>query len=839
MKLLNQLTIKHLLMNKKRTIVTIIGITLSTALMVGIGLLVSTFLQFMIQEEIQTSGSYHAYFDYLNYEQTEQIKRYIDVNNSYSYGVVGYANISSTNSYKPYLYIASATDEYFLHEDLLEGRYPINDSEIVIPSHLKSNGEVDLKVGDTITLEIGPRVSQGEEIYDNSISLIEVYDDNGEGQVDEVIVPKYSKTYTVVGIIDRSKAEEYSAPGYTVFTTKSPDIVYYRTYAEYENPKKSYQITEEICGKLDDHATCNVHDGLMYYYGVSRYSNINKTISSLLTIVLTLLSVGSIIVIYNSFAISTMERKKSFGLYSSLGATPKQIKYTVFFEAFLVGLIGIVLGVLGAFLGIYILVQVLNSLLAVSLGGNLVFTVNPYYLLLPILFMILVVYISAFIPAKRSGKVTAIEMIRENDEIKIPRKNVKTPRWVRKIFGMEGEIALKNMKRNKRKYRVTLLSLFISIVLFISFSTYLQYGLSITDLSTLPNYDIFVSSREKEPIEQIQANSLIDKAYSYRLSAVYYEMLDESYYQKDYFAYLNSYVYEDNMITMSAIILEDQDFKEIVEALHVSSDQVLFLNDLSYVNYQEDQRMSYHTKMFEKDLDSLNLCSRNVCQDIPITFVPEHSIFKNLPYDQFGANLFMSESLALESGLFKNLDEDSNYYLAILSDQYETLYQEIHEEYKNDSSVTYEAPMIYYEQEKNSILALKILMYGFITLVVLTGVTSVFNTIYTSIHLRRKEFAMLRSVGLAPKGFQKMIFFESLFFGLKSLLYALPVSFVFIFLISRSMGYSFQFGEVLIPWKAIFIAIVGVFIVVILTMNYSTRKIKKENILNSLRDENI
>ncbi len=839
MKLLNQLTIKHLLMNKKRTIVTIIGITLSTALMVGIGLLVSTFLQFMIQEEIQTSGSYHAYFDYLNYEQTEQIKRYIDVNNSYSYGVVGYANISSTNSYKPYLYIVSATDEYFLHEDLLEGRYPINDSEIVIPSHLKSNGEVDLKVGDTITLEIGPRVSQGEEIYDNSISLIEVYDDNGEGQVDEVIVPKYSKTYTVVGIIDRSKAEEYSAPGYTVFTTKSPDIVYYRTYAEYENPKKSYQITEEICGKLDDHATCNVHDGLMYYYGVSRYSNINKTISSLLTIVLTLLSVGSIIVIYNSFAISTMERKKSFGLYSSLGATPKQIKYTVFFEAFLVGLIGIVLGVLGAFLGIYILVHVLNSLLAVSLGGNLVFTVNPYYLLLPILFMILVVYISAFIPAKRSGKVTAIEMIRENDEIKIPRKNVKTPKWVRKIFGMEGEIALKNMKRNKRKYRVTLLSLFISIVLFISFSTYLQYGLSITDLSTLPNYDIFVSSREKEPIEQIQANSLIDKAYSYRLSAVYYEMLDESYYQKDYFAYLNSYVYEDNMITMSAIILEDQDFKEIVEALHVSSDQVLFLNDLSYVNYQEDQRMSYHTKMFEKDLDSLNLCSRNVCQDIPITFVPEHSIFKNLPYDQFSANLFMSESLALESGLFKNLDEDSNYYLAILSDQYETLYQEIHEEYKNDSSVTYEAPMIYYEQEKNSILALKILMYGFITLVVLTGVTSVFNTIYTSIHLRRKEFAMLRSVGLSPKGFQKMIFFESLFFGLKSLLYALPVSFVFIFLISRSMGYSFQFGEVLIPWKAIFIAIVGVFIVVILTMNYSTRKIKKENILNSLRDENI
>ena len=134
---------------------------------------------------------------------------------------------------------------------------------------------------------------------------------------------------------------------------------------------------------------------------------------------------------------------------------------------------------------------------------------------------------------------------------------------------------------------------------------------------------------------------------------------------------------------------------------------------------------------------------------------------------------------------------------------------------------------------------MKILMYGFITLVTLIGVTSVFNTIYTSIHLRRKEFAMLRSVGLSPKGFQKMIFFESLFFGLKSLLYALPVSFIFIFLISRSMGYSFQFGGILIPWGAIFVAIVGVFLLILITMMYSTRKIKKENILTSLQDENI
>ena len=205
-----------------------------------------------------------------------------------------------------------------------------------------------------------------------------------------------TKTYTVVGIIDRSNSEDYSGPGYMAFTTKSNDIVSYRTYVEYKSVRKTYETTSTICEYLEN-ASCQEHDSLLYYYGISRYDNVNKTITSLLAIVLSLLSVGSIIVIYNSFAISTMERKKSFGLYSSLGETPKQIKYTVFFEAFVVGLIGIILGVLGAFLGIYVVVQVLNYLIADSWGLKLIFTVNPYYIIIPILFMILVVFISAFI----------------------------------------------------------------------------------------------------------------------------------------------------------------------------------------------------------------------------------------------------------------------------------------------------------------------------------------------------------------------------------------------------------------------------------------------------------
>ena len=840
-------------MNKKRTIVTIIGITLSTALMVGIGLLVSTFLRAMIDDVVENSGSYHAYFDGVTQKEVEQIKRHIDVSDAYSYGVVGFANICSTNTYKPYVYIVSADDAYFSHENLLEGRYPTNDHEIVIPNHLLTNGEVELSVGDEITLEVGPRVSEGEEIYSNDISLIEVYDENDEGVINESLTPRFTKTYQIVGVINRSNIESYSAPGYMVFTTKSEDIKTYRSFVEYKNIKRTYETTSNICGNLNESVSCNVHDQLLYYYGVSKYSNVNRTITSLLAIVLTLLSIGSIIVIYNSFAISTMERKKSFGLYSSLGATPKQIKYTVFFEAFLVGAIGIFLGVFGAFLGIYILVQVLNYLIADSWGMTLVFTVNSNYLFIPILFMILVVYFSAFIPAKRSSKVTAIEMIRENDEIKIPRKKVKTPKWVRKIFGMEGEIALKNMKRNKRKYRITLVSLFISIVLFISFSTYLKYGLSVVELNELPDYDILLTSKNSELLKELQTNSLIDTSHLFYINTLFYPKLQESMYQKDYYRYMNSrYGEEYENIPVTAIILEDEEYQKLTEIYHVSSDTILFLNEISYTDYQEEQRLEYHTPIFTQNFTAFTFCTNDqkLCKEIPMYLVNEKEksdVFDEYVYDDISQTVFLSHSIASKSNLFVETEEDNStttftdqlQYLTIQSDEYENLFQELEEKYKNISDISISSATINYQNEQNSTLAIKILLYGFITLVTLIGVTSVFNTIYTSIHLRRKEFAMLRSVGLSPKGFRKMIFFESLFFGLKSLLYALPVSFIFIFLISRSMGYSFQFGGLLIPWGSIFIAIIGVFLLILITMMYSTRKIKTENILTSLQDENI
>ena len=170
-------------------------------------------------------------------------------------------------------------------------------------------------------------------------------------------------------------------------------------------------------------------------------------------------------------------------------------------------------------------------------------------------------------------------------------------------------------------------------------------------------------------------------------------------------------------------------------------------------------------------------------------------------------------------------------------------YNEINKDLENkktifSSTAHFSSPKLEMANTKNLVLTIKILFYGFIALVTLIGVTSVINTINTNINLRRKEFAMLRSIGLSPKGFNKLLFFESLFFGLKSLIYGIPVSLGINILISSSIGNIMDVG-LIINYKSLLISIIAVFLIVLLSMNYASKKIKKENILEALREENI
>lgn len=850
MSVLNRLTIKNLRLNKKRTIVTIIGIILSTALMVGIGLLFSSFQDLMIRDTIGYSGKYEAKYNDVDLIKLNDIK---NKNFTYFYEKpIGFSKIESSNEYKPYMYITSVNKEYFNELKLVDGSFPKNENDVVISNHVITNGGLNYKVGDIVTFTYGSRNIDGDITLANS----ELVDG-------EFLTNEGTYTYKIVGIVERSNFESYSASGYTAFTVDvNSDKGNVNLYVMFNKNKKIIKQSEELAKELNYNGDINYNSTLLALYGESTYGNVMSSMGGMMIIMLSLVSIGCIIVIYNSFAISVMERKKEFGLLSSIGATKKQLAHTVFFEAVVVGVIGIIFGILGAYIGIGCVVLVINNLISDMLDYKLYLVTNPLFIIIPVIFMIVVIGVSAFIPSRKASKVSPIEAIRQNDDIKINKKKIKTSKFVNKLFGIEGEIALKNIKRNKKKYRVTIVSLFISIVLFISFSSYMNYTLNTASsvMGEVP-YDYQISyfgddpNNDKEALDKINEivkSSDVKEYVSYSVGNL--SIIGDYTYSDEYLDFYKS-AYGENGIkalnnlkyqSIYILVLDDNSYNKYKKLIGLDKDSVILLNRFKGVSYGNNKRVNYDIPVInsgninikicnfdddDEDVDTTKYCNKNI----------DNIFVINKSFDLIEEFSYMDDfKLIVNKKLYDSISDSSTHYTQfnIISDNTNNI-DKLTKDLDKYSNVNYTNIKEAMKQANNLILVVKILMYGLISLVTLIGVTSVFNTISTSMALRKREFAVLRSIGLTNRGFNKILFFESLFFGMKSLIFAIPVSIGITVLIHYALADMVSISTIIIPWKYIIISIVSVFVIVLLTMMYSTSKIKKHNIIEQIREENI
>lgn len=849
MSILNRLTIKNLRLNKKRTIVTIIGIILSTALMVGIGLLFSSFQDLMIRDTIGYNGKYEANYSDVDLDKLNNIK---DKDFTYFYEKpIGFSKIESSNEYKPYMYITSVNKEYFNELKLVDGSFPKNENEVVISNHVITNGGLNYKVGDIVTFKYGKRNIEGNDTLANS----ELVDG-------EFLTNEGTHTYKIVGIVERSNFESYSASGYTAFTVDvNSDKGNVNLYVMFNKNKKIIKQSEELAKELNYNGDINYNSTLLALYGESTYGNVMSSMGGMMIIMLSLVSIGCIIVIYNSFAISVMERKKEFGLLSSIGTTKRQLSHTVFFEALVVGVIGIIFGILGAYIGIGCVVLVINNLISDMLEYKLHLVTNPLFIIIPVIFMIIVIGVSAFIPSRKASKVSPIEAIRQNDDIKINKKKIKTSKFVNKLFGIEGEIALKNIKRNKKKYRVTIVSLFISIVLFISFSSYMNYTLNTASsvMGEVP-YDYQISyfgddpNNDKEALDKINEivkSSDVKEYVSYSVSNL--SIIGNYTYSDEYLDFYKS-AYGENGIKalnnlkyqyISIYILDDNSYNKYKKLIGIDNDSVILLNKFKGVSYGNNKRVNYNIPVINNGNINIKICNFDNDEDVDTTKYCNNNIdnifVTNKSFDLIEEFSYMDDfKLIVNKKLYDSISDSSTHYTQfnIISDNTNNI-DKLTKELDKYSNVNYTNIKEAMKQANNLILVVKILMYGFISLVTLIGVTSVFNTISTSMALRKREFAVLRSIGLTNRGFNKILFFESLFFGMKSLIFAIPVSIGITVLIHYALADMVSISTIIIPWKYIIISIVSVFVIVLLTMMYSTSKIKKHNIIEQIREENI
>ncbi|MEK5444112.1 FtsX-like permease family protein [Fredinandcohnia sp. FSL W7-1320] len=862
MNIINKLTIRHLKENKRRTLVTIIGVIISVAMITAVATLGVSFLNLMIRDNIADNGEWHVKYNDVNVEQIKAIEKDSQTKKLVLSNDLGYAKLEgSKNKSKPYLFIKEYNTAGFQQFpiELAEGRLPLKNDEIVISEAIADNAKVEYNIGDKLSVEIGKRLVAGEEEpLGQNYSLQS--DENG---VTEKLKIESSETFTIVGTIKRPTWEPSWSPGYTVVKYVDKNALGKNRTADavvvLEKVKGSLYQHSETIAKENGINSVSYNKELLRFYGVTDNDSLRLTLFSVAGIVMAVIIIGSVALIYNAFAISVSERSRHLGMLSSVGATKKQKRNSVFFEGAVIGAVSIPIGILSGLAGIGVTFSFINTYLegALNVAEKLNVIITPASLLVACVISIVTIFISTYIPAMRASKVSAIDAIRQTQDIKLSRKTVKTSKLVRKLFGIEAEIGLKNLKRNKKRYQATVFSLVISIVLFLTVSYFTEDLKKSLELSVDNiNYDIQVINDQmgKEDLlpftklDYVTNSSIIQTIYLTTLTEkdqLPNELLksiekDPSILQDGKFSYyvrlhgldhdsFNTYAAKvgtdsgefENTNELNAIIIDNINYQDYetgkfidTKSIHINVGDTLALNLMNYETEEQQFLANIKAQALTDQLpmgtttSSLGGLDIIVSEDILTKVVEGNEKAKS----EIQTELYMNSSdpMATQDELDKITDSGTHVY---------NVYQRR-------------------QEQEQMIIMMSIFTYGFIALISLISIANIFNTISTSISLRKREFAMLRSVGMTPKGFNKMINYESVFYGVKALLYGLPISFVIMFLIYWSLRNTFEYGFNL-PWMSILFVVIIIFIIVGAAMLYSIQKVKKENIIDGLKQESI
>ena len=938
MNIFKQFTKRSLKENKTRTLVTIIGIILSVAMFTATIEAFVTVQDYLINYAEMYNGKYHVGFYDVEYDdisiisEDERVEKYTFVQE------VGYAEIGSSNEYKPYLYIAGIPSDFtdIMPIHLTEGRLPQNSNEIVVSDHLYTNGSVQLKLGQEITLEVGQRqwselVNISDEEYkkldgDSWAKLTQEYPllkNEGE-EAREQIANTTKKTYTVVGFCvrpEQTTIEPISAPGYTAYTiNEKGNTRLSSVYTVISEPSDYSKFNLDMARKLEVNSCIN-YDLLMYSFN-SFDSAFPFLVIGLLSLLIGLIVFGSVSLIYNSFSISVSERTKQFGILKSIGATKKQIRKSVLYEASVLCSIGIPIGLISGCLGIAITFYFLSDSIATFLAEltdlKMRFVFSPVAIIAASVIGFVTVIISAYIPAKKAIKINPIESVRQSNEIKVNRRSVKVSPLTEKLFGFEATLSSKNFKRNKKKYRATVFSLFVSVVLFISASSLSTYFTDIVAAESQDmNYDVAVNifNYDDDYNPLYETDEFRNKLYNglksvkgideftltEKMTTEY--NLDKKYISEEYLDMMSKEVerYSDEVENQyygmfKYIFIDDDAFRRLLKEEGLSEkgyfdkeNPKALVYDMGTYIYQNDNKEKVYIVPFlntddiSSSIEITNILPRftendvdyhyigettvkdgvtyyvyDICRDEGEEFdestkryLPEEKAVQNIkisigavidekPYfADHNTNLIYPESV--REGIM--LDEYSQTHAFILCEDHSKVASDVSRLIKDIGGDRNHISVVDYAAEIESIRALvtiaKVMAYGFIILISAIAAANVFNTISTNISLRRREFATLKSVGLTSKGMRKMMTFESILYGVKSLMFSLPVSLgttYLVYLVAADSGYEMPFY---IPWDKFIIAIASVFIIVVLSMIYSIKKVNKENTVETLRNENI
>ena len=743
---------------------------------------------------------------------------------------------------------------------LKKGSYPKNESEIVVTQNLLNKW--NKKIGDKITLNLGKLI----------------YDDMG---MISKLKNSQKTTFKIVGTLDKApyNSKLFAIAGFDINTvnknekfdvsicTKNPKDIYKTAISigkniglvQKDDPQdESYNYDEQANLYFKD---IEYNEGLLRLLGASSYSNINITLLLIVGLVASLVIIATIATIYNSFSIAISERKKQFAILNSIGATKSQIMKFVFLEGFLVSIVGIPIGLLSGTVAIDIVFKVIKTFFKTSMFGELDLRVvfSPIVLILSTLVILLTIFISALIPAINAAKISPLEAIKNSSNLKVGK--IKSSKLVKKIFKTEGELAYKNLRRNKGKFRITLFSLVISIVIFISFNGFvdmfveanqINYG-SITNDLTLYENNLLTKEEVQKTIDELKKiNGLkdvaIDKGYNLNVHVDEKNInkdLRESLKQSGYvdmdnsnYNFINSRLYIPGYFSISNIKLSEGKFDRKTAKAE---------NGVILVRYSYQESLAKKGKVVLSNYkvgDTLNCTITSYDSDenekqkevkLKILAITDEILTGNNQYPETSFGVVAYDDLIPSLGITDDKSSSNLYYVA--TNQEKSTRDEVKKvaEENNLSVIDSIDEAQKLEQTMN---VMKIFVYGFIVVISLVSVTNIINTISTNINLRKREFAIIKSIGVTPQGFKKMIYMESILYGILSLLYGIPIGICMNVLMNKILEGVITV-QTLIPYKAILICVVAIFIITFIASYIPLKKISKENIIDNIRQESI
>jgi putative ABC transport system permease protein len=867
--IVNKLTIRHLKLNKRRTLVTVIGVIISVAMITAVATISASFMDLFQRQTIASDGEWHVQYSAVNAQQIKSLSQDQETKALVLRRDRGYALLEEgQNKFKPYVFIREYNTAGFnqFPIELSEGHLPQAANEIVLSEEMRETAKLQFKLGESLTLDIGQRHHLGEEVQDEAFGQFDGLLSQ-DGVRIEGIEPVETRSYTIVGFIKRPVWEPTWAPGYTALSYVDEDLLGEKDRVQamvvLKKVKRSlYAHAVEVAEAIGfDADSVSYNNNLLRYYAVTNNNQASNMLVSLAAIIMSLIMVGSVSLIYNAFAISVSERARHLGMLSSIGATSRQKRNSVFFEGAVIGVVSIPLGIISGYAGIGITFLLINSAIKGALGitESLTVAVTPMTIIVACAVSILTIFISCYVPARRASRISAIDAIRQSTDIKLTSKAVKTSKLVRSLFGFEAEIGLKNLKRNKRRYQATVFSLVISIVLFLTVSYFtdtLKKAAELSQDGVTFDIQIGVDGEEFDPdyVNKVHAlEELTD--YNAVKQLILYAWIDED---RAAAPLLELAKQEPDMIKDGKIRyyiqlygLDDRSLKDYASKVGADYDRLAASDQMNaivvdQIVYPDREANKYvETKAIRTALgERIPLLSENVESGVEtqIESVEVAALTDELPLGLFhagigGISVIVSEEVV--KGLMNtDTSEDINYTSSLYLTSSDPMKTQRTLEGINEVNYNIMNVYKYKQQEEQLILLISVFTYGFIVLITAISVANILNTITTSISLRKREFAMLKSVGMTPKGFNKMINYESIFYGIKSLLYGLPLSLMIMFLIYRSIMNSFSFSFEL-PWTHMLIAVIAVFAIVGLAMMYSITRVKRDNIIDAIKQESI